>query len=79
MVEITFSAPFKRAFKKKVKGKQGVESKYWEKVYIFIKNPGAAIAHRIYHIYNALKARRWECLTTNCTECRPQDAFSDLQ
>ena len=39
MVKITFSSPFKRAFKKKVKGKQNIESKYWEKVDIFIKNP----------------------------------------
>ena len=35
MVKITFSSPFK----KKVKGKQNIESKYWEKVDIFIKNP----------------------------------------
>ena len=35
MVKITFSSPFK----KKVKGKQNIESKYWEKVDIFNKNP----------------------------------------
>jgi len=39
LVKITFSSPFKRAFKKKVKGKQNIESKYWEKIDIFIKNP----------------------------------------
>jgi len=35
LVKITFSSPFK----KKVKGKQNIESKYWEKVDIFNKNP----------------------------------------
>ena len=39
MIKITFSSSFKRAFKKKIKGKQNIENKFWEKVDVFLKNP----------------------------------------
>ncbi len=41
------------------------------------KKTGAAIAHRIYNVYDILNTRKWQSLTTHCTECRPQDAFTD--
>jgi GNAT superfamily N-acetyltransferase len=41
------------------------------------KKTGAAIAHRIYNIYDVLNTRKWQSLTTHCTECRPQEAFTD--
>jgi hypothetical protein len=41
------------------------------------KKTGAAIAQRIYHIYNVLNMKKWQSLTTHCTECRPADAFKD--
>ncbi len=39
MVKITFSSSFKRAFQKRIKGRQDIENKFWEKVNIFLKNP----------------------------------------
>ncbi|MDR4509010.1 MAG: type II toxin-antitoxin system mRNA interferase toxin, RelE/StbE family [Candidatus Brocadiaceae bacterium] len=39
MLKISFSSSFKRAFKKKIKGKQNIENKFWEKVNIFINDP----------------------------------------
>ena len=39
MVQITFSSSFKRDFKKKIKGNQNIEVKYWEKINLFLKNP----------------------------------------
>ena len=39
MVKITFSSSFKRAFQKRIKGRQDIENKFWKKVAIFLKNP----------------------------------------
>ena len=39
MVQITFNSSFKRDFKKKIKGNQNIEVKYWEKINLFLKNP----------------------------------------
>lgn len=38
MIEVAFSSPFKRAFKKVSKNK-ALEKKFWEKVELFIENP----------------------------------------
>ena len=38
-MEIALSAPFKRAFKKKVKDRKAVEDLFWDAVDLFINNP----------------------------------------
>lgn len=38
-MEIAFSSSFKKAFKKKVKGRKEIESLFWESVSLFIENP----------------------------------------
>ena len=39
MIEIAFSSSFKRAFRKRVQGKVGLEARFWERVAIFQNNP----------------------------------------
>ena len=39
MMKIGFSSSFKRAFKKKIKGRKDLETKFWQKVEIFMKDP----------------------------------------
>ncbi|MFC2131922.1 type II toxin-antitoxin system YafQ family toxin [Bacteroidota bacterium] len=38
-MEISFSNSFKRAFKKKIKGNQSLEDKFWDRIEIFKENP----------------------------------------
>ena len=38
-MKVSFSSSFRRAFKKRVKGKVELESKFWSKLKIFIENP----------------------------------------
>ena len=38
-MEIAFSVPFKRAFKKRVEGRADLESKFWQRAEIFTQNP----------------------------------------
>ncbi len=39
MIKITFSSSFKRAFRKKIQGNSALQTKFWQKVEIFKKNP----------------------------------------
>ena len=39
MIQVAFSSSFKRAFKKRIKGRQPLEEKFWKRVEIFIQNP----------------------------------------
>ena len=38
-MEIAFSAPFKRAFKRRVEGRSELETKFWQRVEFFLSNP----------------------------------------
>ncbi len=38
-MEVSFSSGFKRAFKKKVKGNQDLETRFWQKLELFIADP----------------------------------------
>jgi len=38
-MEVSFSASFKRAFKKSVRNNKALENKFWKKTEVFIKNP----------------------------------------
>ncbi|HFC97381.1 MAG TPA: type II toxin-antitoxin system mRNA interferase toxin, RelE/StbE family [Thermosulfurimonas dismutans] len=38
-MKIGFSSSFKRAFKKKIKSRKDLETKFWQKVEIFMKDP----------------------------------------
>lgn len=38
-MEVSFSSSFKRAFKKIIKGNKSLETAFWEKVEIFIRDP----------------------------------------
>ncbi|MFP4007123.1 MAG: type II toxin-antitoxin system YafQ family toxin [Spirulinaceae cyanobacterium] len=38
-MEVSFSSAFKRAYKKRIKGNEVVEKKFWQKLEIFILNP----------------------------------------
>ena len=38
-MKVSFSSSFKRAFKKRIKGKQELESKFWNKLELFTNNP----------------------------------------
>lgn len=39
MIEVAFSSSFRRAFKKKIKEHPEIESRFWERLDIFINNP----------------------------------------
>jgi mRNA-degrading endonuclease YafQ of YafQ-DinJ toxin-antitoxin module len=39
MVEVSFSAPFKRAFKKRIKGNTELEARFWQKLEQFTADP----------------------------------------
>ncbi len=39
MVEISFSSPFKRAFKKRIKGNTELEARFWQKLEQFTVDP----------------------------------------
>lgn len=39
MIKVSFSSSFKRAFKKRIKGKRELESKFWKKLELFTNNP----------------------------------------
>jgi mRNA-degrading endonuclease YafQ of YafQ-DinJ toxin-antitoxin module len=39
MIKIAFSSSFKRAFRKSVQGRAGLEVRFWERVTIFQNNP----------------------------------------
>lgn len=39
MVEVAFSSPFRRAFRKIVKGKPSLEEAFWARVAIFVEDP----------------------------------------
>ena len=39
MIEIGFSSSFKRAFKKKIKGHKELETRFWQKIEVFMKDP----------------------------------------
>ncbi len=39
MIKVSFSSSFKRVFKKRIKGKQELESRFWDKLELFTKNP----------------------------------------
>ena len=38
-MEVSFSSAFKRAFKKRIKGNENLESKFWQKLEIFTSDP----------------------------------------
>ena len=38
-MEVSFSSSFRRAFKKRIKGKSELESRFWAKVAIFTNDP----------------------------------------
>ena len=38
-MEVSFSSAFKRAFKKRIKGNEDLEDKFWQKVEIFTLDP----------------------------------------
>jgi len=38
-MEVSFSSPFKRAFKKRIKGNEDVEERFWQKLERFSGNP----------------------------------------
>ena len=38
-MEVSFSSSFRRAFKKRIKGKTELENKFWAKVELFTKDP----------------------------------------
>ncbi|CDM96222.1 MAG: type II toxin-antitoxin system YafQ family toxin [Limnospira sp. PMC 1291.21] len=38
-MEVSFSSAFKRAFKKKIKGNQDLETRFWQKLDLFILDP----------------------------------------
>lgn len=38
-MEVSFSASFKRAFKKRIKGNSNLEARFWQKLEQFIKEP----------------------------------------
>ena len=38
-MELAFSSSFKRAFKKKIKGRKEIEDLFWETVDLFIQDP----------------------------------------
>jgi addiction module RelE/StbE family toxin len=39
MTEFGFSSAFKRAFKKRIAGRKDLETKFWERVEVFVQNP----------------------------------------
>jgi mRNA-degrading endonuclease YafQ of YafQ-DinJ toxin-antitoxin module len=39
MTEVAFSSSFKRAFKKRIKGNGNLETRFWERLEIFVNNP----------------------------------------
>lgn len=39
MTQIFFSQPFKRAFKKRIKGRKHLEEKFWRRAEIFTSDP----------------------------------------
>jgi mRNA-degrading endonuclease YafQ of YafQ-DinJ toxin-antitoxin module len=39
MVEVSFSSPFKRAFKKSIKGNTELEARFWQKLEQFTVDP----------------------------------------
>ncbi len=39
MIEVAFSKPFKKAFRKRVKGDKATEDLFWERVEAFIRDP----------------------------------------
>ncbi len=39
MTEVAFSSSFKRAFKKRIEGRQPLEGKFWKRLEIFKNNP----------------------------------------
>ncbi|PSN12644.1 type II toxin-antitoxin system mRNA interferase toxin, RelE/StbE family [filamentous cyanobacterium CCT1] len=38
-MEVSFSSPFKRAFKKRIKGNADLEARFWQKLEQFIADP----------------------------------------
>ena len=38
-MEVSFSSSFRRAFKKRIKGKTELENRFWAKVELFTKDP----------------------------------------
>ncbi|WP_367290077.1 type II toxin-antitoxin system RelE/ParE family toxin [Laspinema palackyanum] len=38
-MEVSFSSAFKRAFKKRIKGNENLELKFWQKLEIFTSDP----------------------------------------
>jgi len=49
MIEVAFDKSFKRAFKKKVRGKADLEEKFWKKLKVFIDDPfdGSLRTHKL--------------------------------
>lgn len=39
MIEVAFSSSFKRAFKRRIKGNVGLETRFWARVETFQNNP----------------------------------------
>ncbi len=39
MIKVSFSSSFKRAFKKRIKGKRELKSRFWKKLELFTNNP----------------------------------------
>ena len=39
MIEVAFGASFKRAFRKRIQGRAGLEARFWERLAIFQNNP----------------------------------------
>ncbi len=39
ILEVSFSSPFKRAFKKRIKGNAELEARFWQKLAQFTANP----------------------------------------
>ena len=41
MIKVSFSSSFRRAFKKRIKGKKELESRFWSKLEVFTQDPYA--------------------------------------
>ncbi|MDJ0689460.1 MAG: type II toxin-antitoxin system YafQ family toxin [Xenococcaceae cyanobacterium MO_188.B32] len=39
MIKVSFSSSFRRSFKKRIKGKKELESRFWSKLEVFTKDP----------------------------------------
>ena len=49
MIKVSFSSSFRRSFKKRIKGKKELESRFWSKLEAFTKDPfdPSLITHKL--------------------------------